>query len=87
MIEAVQNIFNVPDLRKRLLFMLAMLAVYRVGAFIPTPGVDFEALQISLLKSGTVLGFLNLFSGGNFSMMTIFALGIMALHHGIDLLQ
>ena len=78
MIEAVQNIFNVPDLRKRLLFMLAMLAVYRVGAFIPTPGVDFEALQIFFAENqGTVLGFLNLFSGGNFSMMTIFALGIM----------
>ncbi len=78
MIEAVQNIFNVPDLRKRLLFMLAMLAVYRVGAFIPTPGVDFEALQVFFANNqGTVLGFLNLFSGGNFSMMTIFALGIM----------
>ncbi len=78
MIEAIQNIFNVPDLRKRLLFMLAMLAVYRVGAFIPTPGVDFEALQIFFSENqGTVLGFLNLFSGGNFSMMTIFALGIM----------
>jgi preprotein translocase subunit SecY len=77
-LEAIQNIFNVPDLRKRVLFMLAMLAIYRIGAFIPTPGVDFEALQIFFTENqGTVLGFLNLFSGGNFSMMTIFALGIM----------
>ena len=76
--EAIQNVFNVPDLRKRVLFMLAMLAIYRIGAFIPTPGVDFEALQVFFADNqGTVLGFLNLFSGGNFSMMTIFALGIM----------
>ena len=77
-VDAIQNIFNVPDLRKRILFMLGMLAVYRVGAFIPTPGVDFRALEVFFQENqGTVLGFLNLFSGGNFSMMTIFALGIM----------
>ena len=59
--------------------MLAMLAVYRVGAFIPTPGVDFNALEAFFAEtaSGTVLGFFDLFSGGNFSRMTIFALGIM----------
>jgi preprotein translocase subunit SecY len=60
------------------LFMLGLLAVYRIGAFIPTPGVNFTALQQFFEQNeGTVLGFLNLFSGGNFSMMTIFALGIM----------
>ncbi len=59
--------------------MLGILAVYRVGAFIPTPGVDFNALEafFSETASGTVLGFFDLFSGGNFSRMTIFALGIM----------
>jgi preprotein translocase subunit SecY len=79
LIDAIQNIFNVPDLRKRVLFMLGMLAVYRVGAFIPTPGVDFAALEVFFAEtaSGTVLGFFDLFSGGNFSRMTIFALGIM----------
>ena len=79
MIDAIQNIFNVPDLRKRVLFMLSMLAVYRIGAFIPTPGVDFAALEVFFAEtaSGTVLGFFDLFSGGNFSRMTIFALGIM----------
>ena len=79
MIDAVQNIFNVPDLRRRVLFMLGLLAVYRIGAFIPTPGVDFAALEVFFAEtaSGTVLGFFDLFSGGNFSRLTIFALGIM----------
>lgn len=78
MIDTLQNIFNVPDLRKRVLFMLAILAVYRVGAFIPTPGIDTDALrQFFTENQGTVFGFLDMFSGGNFSGMTIFALGIM----------
>ena len=76
--DTLQNIFNIPDLRKRVLFMLAMLAVYRVGAFIPTPGIDFDALeQFFAENQGTVFGFLDMFSGGNFSRLTIFALGIM----------
>ncbi len=78
MIEAVQNIFNVPDLRKRILFMLGLLAVYRVGAHIPTPGIDADALaQFFANNANTVFGFLDLFSGGNFRRLTIFALGIM----------
>jgi preprotein translocase subunit SecY len=77
-IDAVKNIFNVPDLRKRILFMLGLLAVYRVGAFIPTPGIDAEALsQFFENNAGTVFGFLDMFSGGNFRRLTIFALGIM----------
>jgi preprotein translocase subunit SecY len=77
-IEAVQNIFSIPDLRKRILFMLGLLAVYRVGAHIPTPGVDSAALAAFFEASqGTVLGFANLFTGGNLSRLTIFALGIM----------
>ena len=76
--DTLQNIFNIPDLRKRVLFMLAMLAIYRVGAFIPTPGIDFNALeQFFAENQGTVFGFLDMFSGGNFSRLTIFALGIM----------
>ncbi|PYS55862.1 MAG: preprotein translocase subunit SecY [Acidobacteria bacterium] len=78
MIEAVQNIFNIPDLRKRILFMLALLAVYRIGAHIPTPGIDSAALEQFFTQSaGTFLGFLDLFSGGNFRRLTVFALGIM----------
>jgi len=77
-IEAVQNIFNIPDLRKRIFFMLALLAVYRIGAHIPTPGIDSAALEQFFTQSaGTFLGFLDLFSGGNFRRLTVFALGIM----------
>jgi len=77
-IEAVQNIFNIPDLRKRIVFMLALLAVYRIGAHIPTPGIDSAALEQFFTQSaGSFLGFLDLFSGGNFRRLTVFALGIM----------
>src|SRR5437867_10932157 len=58
--------------------MLALLAVYRIGAHIPTPGIDSEALANFFAQNqGTVFGFLDLFSGGNFRRLTIFALGIM----------
>ena len=78
MIEALQNIFNVPDLRKRILFMLGLLGVYRIGARIPTPGIDSAALENFFTQaSGTLFGFLDLFTGGNFRRLTIFALGIM----------
>ncbi len=78
MIEAIQNIFNVPDLRKRIAFMLALLGVYRIGAHIPTPGIDSTALANFFSQaSGSLLGMLDLFTGGNFRRLTIFALGIM----------
>ena len=78
MIEAFQNIFNVPDLRKRILFMLSLLGVYRIGAHIPTPGIDSKALEtIFQNNAGTVFGFMDMMSGGNFRKFTIFALGIM----------
>ena len=78
MIEAFQNIFKIPDLRKRIFFTFALLAVYRIGAQIPTPGIDAAALQefFKQYESG-VLGFVNLFSGGALGRCTIFALGIM----------
>ena len=77
-LEACVNAFRVPDLRKRLLFTLSLLAVYRIGGHIPTPGVNTEELQrIFESVRGTTLGFLDLFSGGQFSQLTIFALGIM----------
>jgi preprotein translocase subunit SecY len=77
-IESFRNIFAIPDLRRRVLFTLALLAVYRVGAFIPIPGIDPTAMeQFTSEASGTMLGFLNLFSGGALGRMTIFALGIM----------
>ena len=76
--EAFANVFRIPDLRKRVLFTLGLLAVYRIGAFITTPGVDAIRLQQFFTQnSGTLFGFIDLFSGGMFRRMTIFALGIM----------
>ena len=78
MIESLRNIFSIPDLRKRVIFTFLLLAVYRLGAWIPTPGVNPEAMaEFTRQAAGTVLGFLNLFSGGALGRMTIFALGIM----------
>src|SRR5690242_2538541 len=76
--EAVANVFRVPDLRKRLLFALALLAVYRLGGHIPTPGVDGNKLQDFFTRNaGSFFGFVDLFSGGQLRRLTIFALGIM----------
>jgi len=78
MFEKLANIFRVSDLRKRVLFTLAMLAVYRFGSHIPTPGINTDALQKAFeQQSGGLLGFYDLFSGGNLRKLTIFALGIM----------
>jgi len=78
MIEKLLNIFRIPDLRKRVLFTLAMLAVYRLGGHLPTPGVNFLKLeQFFEQNRGSLLGFVDLFSGGNLRRLTIFALGIM----------
>jgi preprotein translocase subunit SecY len=77
-IQALQNIWNVPELKKRILFMLGLLAVYRIGAYIPIPFIDPMALSNWFdANSGTVLGYLDLFSGGSFRRLTVFALGIM----------
>jgi preprotein translocase subunit SecY len=78
MFEKFANIFRIPDLRKRVLFMLGILAVYRLGAWIPTPGVDTIALSRMFdQQGGSALGLMNLFGGGNLRRMTVFALGIM----------
>src|ERR1039457_5219473 len=78
MIEKFLNIFRIPDLRKRVLFTLGILAVYRLGAWIPTPGVNTHLLeQMFDQQGGSALGLMNLFGGGNLRKMTIFALGIM----------
>src|ERR1700728_143278 len=78
MFEKLANIFRIPDLRKRVLFTLAMLAVYRLGGHLPTPGVNFLKLeQYFNQNAGSFLGFVDLFSGGSLRRLTIFALGIM----------
>jgi preprotein translocase subunit SecY len=78
MIEAIRNIFNIPDLRKRVFFTLMLLAVYRAGGQIPNPGISSTALaEFWQTQRGTIFGFVDLFSGRFMSRMTIFALGIM----------
>src|SRR5688572_9464259 len=76
--QALANIFKIPELRRRIGFTLALLAVYRVGIFVTTPGVDRAVMQeILSSQSGTFLGMFNLFSGGALEQLSIFALGIM----------
>src|SRR6266705_2258956 len=78
MFEKIANIFKIPDLRKRVLFTLGMLAVYRLGSHIPTPGINADMLaQFFHQNSGSALGLVDLFSGGNLRKLTVFALGIM----------
>src|ERR1700734_3218018 len=77
-VEALQNMFRIPDLRNRVLFTLALLTVYRIGAHIPTPGINADVLaEMFKQEQGSVLGIFDLFSGGSFRKLTIFALGIM----------
>jgi preprotein translocase subunit SecY len=78
MLEKFANIFRIPDLRRRVLFTLGILFVYRLGGHIPTPGVNANALeQFFNSQSGSSLGLVDLFSGGNLRRLTVFALGIM----------
>ena len=78
MFEAFQNIFKIPELKKRVLFSLAMLAVYRIGCHIPTPGIDGQALAHFFAQSkGNLLGLFDMFTGGALQKLTVFALGIM----------
>jgi preprotein translocase subunit SecY len=76
--EALANVFRIPDLRKRVLFTLGLLAIYRLGAYVPTPGIDTNRFADFFSRSagGGFLGYLDVFSGGNVRRMTIFALGI-----------
>lgn len=78
MLSFIQNIFTIPELRKRILFTLGMLTVYRVGCHVPTPGIDATVLaQFFQGTEGTLLGLVSAFTGGALERMTVFALGIM----------
>jgi preprotein translocase subunit SecY len=78
MLQSLRNIWDVPDLRKRVLFTLAMLAVYRLGNHVPTPGINAQALiDFFEQNKGNWFGLVDMFSGGNLAKVTIFALGIM----------
>jgi preprotein translocase subunit SecY len=82
MLSAFANCFKIPELKKKILFTLAIVAVYRIGCFLPTPGVNGAVLasyfqKLNTAGSGTIFGMMNMFSGGAVEKMTIFALGIM----------
>src|ERR1700694_32736 len=73
-----QGLVKIPELRKRIIFTIVTLAVYRIGGHIPTPGVDGNALQAAFANmQGTIFGWFNLFSGGALERFSIFALGVM----------
>ena len=77
-LQSFANIFSVPDLRKRVIFTFLLLAVYRLGSHIPTPGVDPAAINAFFKSSaGSLFGFLDIFSGGALRRLSVFALGIM----------
>ncbi|MDQ3107161.1 MAG: preprotein translocase subunit SecY, partial [Actinomycetota bacterium] len=79
MFSNVKNMFKIPDLRGKIFFTLGVIALYRFGSHVPTPGVDFEAVEAlsDASQRGGVLGFLNLFSGGALTRFAVFGLGIM----------
>src|SRR5438034_11119346 len=79
MLQTIMNSFAVPEIRRKIAFTAAMLLLYRLGAYIPAPGVDINTVkEIEQNFSGnSILGFLNLFSGGSLSRLSLFALGIM----------
>jgi len=78
LLENLQNIFKVPELKRRVLFTLGFLAIYRVGCHVPIPGIDARALEeFFQAQQGGILGFVSMFSGGALRRMTVFALGIM----------
>jgi preprotein translocase subunit SecY len=82
MFSALVNAFKIPDLKRRLLITGALLVIYRIGSYVPTPGIDGVALgqffaEAAKSQGGTIFGILNMFSGGAMERLTIFALGIM----------
>ncbi len=79
MLSAFASAFRTPDLRKKLLFTLGIIALFRLGSVVPTPGVDYKAIQrcIELVQDNSIYGLINLFSGGALLQLSVFALGIM----------
>ena len=79
MLSAFASAFRTPDLRNKLLFTLGIVAIFRLGSVVPTPGVDYKAIRgcIALVQDQSVYGLINLFSGGALLKLSVFALGIM----------
>ena len=76
MLQTLRNAFKVPELRKKFLWTILLVAVFRMGSYIPLPGINSEYLK-SLAQSGSLLGFYDVISGGAFSRSSILALGVM----------
>ena len=76
MIPGLTNIIRIPDLRRKFLFTIGMLAIFRLGSHIPVPGVDVARLQSIFSQQGNVFGFIDLFVGGALSRFALFALGV-----------
>lgn len=82
MIDTLSNIFKIEDLRKKILITLALVFIYRMGCFIPTPGIDARALsdffkEVAEKQGATLFGFINIFTGGALIRLSVFALGVM----------
>ncbi len=78
MLDSIKNVFKIPDLKKKILFTTLILVIYRLGSFIPVPGVNPQILQEAFsTNKNTIFGLVDLFAGGNFGRASIFALGIM----------
>ncbi|KKM76500.1 hypothetical protein LCGC14_1379590, partial [marine sediment metagenome] len=77
MLERFQNIFRIPELRRRILFTLGVFVVFRFGIFVPIPGINADALAQSAIFETGAFGLMNIFGGGALSRMSIFAMGIM----------
>ena len=81
MLEALRNAWRIPDLRRKILYTAVLLAVARIGAYVPVPGVDAAGLAEQLgLDSGNIFGLLDLFSGGALGRFTLFSMGVGPLH-------
>lgn len=76
MLQAFRNALLIPDLRRKLLITISLLTIYRLGVFIPTPGIDIETLRAGLFAEGGIFTLLNFITGGNFEVFSIFALGV-----------
>ena len=74
----LKKAWKVPDIRRKMIFTLLMLIIFRIGSYIPVPGIDRTVLEQLTSDTSGLMGFFNLFSGGSFSNMTVFAL---VLHH------
>ena len=77
MLKALANAFRVPELRKKILFTLSMIVLYRIGSYIPVPGVPYSALVDQFKDASGAMALMNLFSGGALSYFSVFSLGIM----------